>query len=86
MSDDAPALAAAVAMGARGTAASSEAAGVVLLVDRLDRLAEALRISHRDRAIAVESVVAAMGLSIVAMAVGAQLSASADRGCSSGGD
>jgi heavy metal translocating P-type ATPase len=72
--NDAPALAAAdvgVAMGARGTAASSEAAGVVLLVDRLDRLAEALRISHRSRAIAVESVVAGMGLSIAAMAVAA---------------
>jgi heavy metal translocating P-type ATPase len=72
--NDAPALAAAdvgVAMGARGTAASAEAAGVVLLVDRLDRLAEALRISHRARAIAVESVVAGMGLSIVAMGVAA---------------
>jgi len=72
--NDAPALAAAdvgVAMGARGTAASSEAAGVVLLVDRLDRLAEALRISHRARAIAVESVVAGMGLSLVAMVAAA---------------
>ena len=72
--NDAPALAAAdvgVAMGARGTAASSEAAGVVLLVDRLDRLAEALRISHRARTIAVESVVAGMGLSILAMGAAA---------------
>ena len=72
--NDAPALAAAdvgVAMGARGTAASSEAAGVVLLVDRLDRLAEALHISRRARGIAVESVVAGMGLSIVAMGVAA---------------
>ena len=58
-------------MGTRGTAASSEAAGVVLLVDRLDRLAEALRISHRARAIAVESVVAGMGLSFAAMAAAA---------------
>jgi soluble P-type ATPase len=68
--NDAPALAAAdvgVAMGARGTAASSEAAGVVLLVDRL----EALRISHRARAIAIESVIAGMGLSIVAMGAAA---------------
>ena len=72
--NDAPALAAAdvgVAMGARGTAASSEAAGVVLLVDRLDRLAEALRISHRARTIAVESVVAGMSLSILAMGAAA---------------
>jgi hypothetical protein len=68
--NDAPALAAAdvgVAMGARGAAASSEAAAVVLLVDRLDRLAEALKIAHRSRAIAVESVIAGMGLSIAAM-------------------
>src|SRR6516164_5685829 len=68
--NDAPALAAAdvgVAMGARGAAASSEAASVVLLVDRLDRLAEAFRIAHRSRAIAVESVIGGMGLSVAAM-------------------
>jgi len=65
-----PALAAAtvgVAMGARGSAVSSEAAGVVLLVDRLDRLAEMIAIARRSRAIAVESVTAGMGLSFVAM-------------------
>ncbi len=68
--NDAPALAAAdvgVAMGARGAAASSEAASIVLLVDRLDRLAEALVIAHRTRRIALESVLAGMGLSLVAM-------------------
>ena len=68
--NDAPALAAAdvgVAMGERGAAASSEAAGMVLLVDRLDRLAEALRIACRSRAIAIESVIGGMGLSVVAM-------------------
>lgn len=68
--NDAPALAAAdvgVAMGARGAAASSEAADVVLLVDRLDRLVEALHTARRARRIAIESVTAGMGLSIAAM-------------------
>jgi heavy metal translocating P-type ATPase len=72
--NDAPALAAAdvgVAMGARGATASSEAADVVLVVDRLDRLAEAMRIAHRSRGIAVQSVVIGMSLSIGAMLFGA---------------
>ena len=68
--NDAPALAAAdvgVAMGARGAAASTEAAGVVLLVDRLDRLADALMIARRARRIALQSVIAGMSLSLLAM-------------------
>jgi len=72
--NDAPALAAAdvgVAMGARGAAASAEAAGVVLLVDRLDRLAEALHITRHARRIAAQSASLGMGLSILAMLVAA---------------
>lgn len=68
--NDAPALAAAeigVAMGARGAAASSEAADVVILEDRLDRLVSAIRIARRSRAIALQSVYAGMGMSIAAM-------------------
>jgi soluble P-type ATPase len=68
--NDAPALAAAdvgVAMGARGASASAEAADVVLTVDRLDRLGEALTIARRSRAIAVQSVAAGMALSLAAM-------------------
>jgi heavy metal translocating P-type ATPase len=72
--NDAPALAAAdvgMAMGARGTAASAEAADVVLLVDQLDRVLPAIRIARRSRRIALESVVAGLGLSIVAMVAAA---------------
>ena len=72
--NDAPALAVAdvgVALGATGSTASSEAADVVLTVDRLDRLAEALHIARRARRIAVESVIAGMGLSLVAMVAAA---------------
>ena len=68
--NDAPALAAAdvgVAMGARGAAASAEAADVVLLVDRLDRIAPGLEIAHASRRIALESVVAGIGLSVLGM-------------------
>ena len=70
--NDAPALAAAdvgIAMGARGSGASSEAADVVLLVDRLDRLADALEIARRTRGIALQSVLAGMGMSVAAMVV-----------------
>jgi len=68
--NDAPALAAAdvgIAMGARGATASSEAADAVIVVDRLDRVAEAVGIARDARAIAMQSVVAGMALSVVGM-------------------
>jgi heavy metal translocating P-type ATPase len=68
--NDAPALASAdvgIALGARGASASSEAADVVILADRLDRVGEAIVIARRARRIAVESIVAGMGLSTLAM-------------------
>jgi heavy metal translocating P-type ATPase len=72
--NDAPALAAAdvgVAMGARGATASSEAADVVLTVDRLDRLVDAMTIAQRSRRIAVQSVLLGMGLALGLMGLGA---------------
>ncbi|MDC7787764.1 heavy metal translocating P-type ATPase [Rhodoplanes sp. TEM] len=68
--NDAPALAAAgvgIAMGARGASASSAAADVVILVDRLDRVSRAVMVARRARRIAVQSIVAGMALSGVAM-------------------
>ncbi len=72
--NDAPALAAAdvgVAMGARGAGAASEAADIVLLVDRLDRLGDGIRIARHTRRIAQQSVVAGMALSTAGMIVAA---------------
>jgi heavy metal translocating P-type ATPase len=72
--NDAPALAAAdvgIALGARGASASSEAADVVILVDRLDRVSEAIAIARRARGIALESIVSGMVLSGIAMGVAA---------------
>ena len=72
--NDAPALAAAnvgIAMGARGASASSEAADVVILVDRLDRVSDAVTIAKRAHGIALQSIVAGMGMSGLAMLVAA---------------
>jgi len=54
-------------MGARGAAASSEAADVVLLVDHLDRIVPAIETARRSTFIALESVVVGIGLSLLAM-------------------
>ena len=72
--NDAPALAAAgvgVALAARGATASSEAADVVLTVDRLDALADAILIARRSKRIALQAVLVGMGLSLIAMVVAA---------------
>jgi heavy metal translocating P-type ATPase len=72
--NDAPALAAAgagVALAARGATASSEAADVVLTVDRVDALADAILIARRSKRIALQAVLIGMGLSLAAMGVAA---------------
>jgi heavy metal translocating P-type ATPase len=70
--NDAPALAAAtvgVAMGAHGTAVSAEAADVVLLVDDISRVGDAMAISRRMRRIALESIAVGLSVSLGLMVV-----------------
>jgi heavy metal translocating P-type ATPase len=72
--NDAPALAIAdlgIAMGAAGATVSSETADAVITVDRVDRVADALHTGRRALFIARQSVLAGMGLSIMAMGVAA---------------
>ena len=72
--NDAPALATAtvgVAMGAYGTAISAEAADIVLLVDDLSKVAEAILIGRRMLFIAKQSILVGIGLSFGLMAIAA---------------
>ncbi|HSL64602.1 MAG TPA: heavy metal translocating P-type ATPase, partial [Gaiellaceae bacterium] len=72
--NDAPALALAdvgVAMGTAGATIASEAADAVIVVDRIDRLADAVRIGRRSMGIARQSVLVGLGLSLAAMGVAA---------------
>ena len=70
--NDAPALVAAtvgVALGAHGTAVSAEAADIVLLVDDVSRVGDALAISQRMRRIALQSIGVGLGVSFALMVV-----------------
>jgi heavy metal translocating P-type ATPase len=72
--NDAPALMLAdvgIAMAAGGASISSEAADAVIVVDRVGRVADAVRIGRRSLAIARQSVLVGMGLSFTAMAIAA---------------
>ncbi|HUZ83197.1 MAG TPA: heavy metal translocating P-type ATPase, partial [Gaiellales bacterium] len=68
--NDAPALAAAdagVALGTAGATVASETADAVITVDRIDRIADAIQIGHRSVAIARQSVIAGISLSMAGM-------------------
>jgi heavy metal translocating P-type ATPase len=72
--NDAPALAAAdvgISMGVSGSPASAESADAVLLVDSLERIAEAVEIAKRSRRIALQSVYVGLALSLGAMVAAA---------------
>ena len=72
--NDAPALALAdvgVAIGTAGATISAETADAVITVDRIDRLADAVRIGRRTLRIAPQNIVVGIGLSTVAMAFAA---------------
>ena len=68
--NDAPALALAdvgIAMGTIGATVSSDTADAVILVDRVDRVADAVTIGRRALGIARQSVLLGIGASLVAM-------------------
>jgi heavy metal translocating P-type ATPase len=68
--NDAPALALAdvgIAMGAAGASVASETADAVIVVDRIGRVVDAVRIGRRSLRIARQSVLIGIGLSLVAM-------------------
>ncbi|MEP6479755.1 MAG: heavy metal translocating P-type ATPase [Rhodoglobus sp.] len=72
--NDAPVLAAAdvgIALGARGSTAASESADVVILLDDLSRVAEAVAIGRRTVNIALQSILGGIAISVGLMIVAA---------------
>ncbi|MDB4979096.1 MAG: Heavy metal translocating P-type ATPase [Candidatus Peribacteria bacterium] len=68
--NDAPAITAAdigIAMGARGSTATAEAGDIVIMVDQIERVGEALHIGNRVLAIAKQSIFIGIGLSVLLM-------------------
>jgi hypothetical protein len=58
-------------LGAAGPAAGAAAGDVVLLVDRVDRVPDAIAIARRSRSVALQAIMLGMGMSGLAMGVAA---------------
>jgi heavy metal translocating P-type ATPase len=72
--NDAPALSSAdvgVALAGHGGGISAEAANVIILIDSLDRVGDAIEIGHRTMRIATQSLTVGLGLSAIAMVIAA---------------
>lgn len=72
--NDAPVLAASdvgIALGAKGSTAASESADVVVMLDDLLRVPQAIKISKRTMTIARESIFVGIGLSVILMLIAA---------------
>lgn len=70
--NDAPVLTAAdvgIALGARGSTAASETANVVILLDDVSRVAKAVEIAQRTFAIARQSILIGIFISLILMAI-----------------
>ncbi|WP_371706599.1 heavy metal translocating P-type ATPase [Pseudarthrobacter sp. NIBRBAC000502771] len=70
--NDAPVLAAAdvgIAMGAKGATAASESADVVIMLDDVSKVAQAVAIGKRTVSVALVSIWTGIGLSLVLMAI-----------------
>lgn len=72
--NDAPVLARAdvgIAMGALGSDAAIEAADIVLMDDKLDKISDAILLSRRTRRIVVENIIFALAVKALALILGA---------------
>ena len=72
--NDAPSLARSdvgIAMGAMGSDAAIEAADIVIMNDKLSRVADAIEIARRTKRIVLQNIVFALGVKLVFILLGA---------------